>query len=115
MPWRTTSPMDQRRLFANDFRHSVFPFAELCARYGISRKTGYKWVERFLDGGDVASNGEALRLNGADESGSSYAMYRVSLQDRQPGVVSIDANLLVLLGLLAIAGALSALILAALV
>jgi transposase len=43
--------MEQRRLFINDYRHSVFPFAELCARYGISRKTGYKWVRRFLEGG----------------------------------------------------------------
>jgi len=23
------------------------PFAELCRRFGISRKTGYKWVERY--------------------------------------------------------------------
>jgi len=45
------SPVDQRRLFINDYRHSVFPFTELCERYGISRKTGYKWVGRFLEGG----------------------------------------------------------------
>lgn len=51
MPWRETSPMDQRRLFINDHRHSVFPFTELCARYGISRKTGYKWIARFEGGG----------------------------------------------------------------
>ena len=51
MPWRETSPMDQRRLFINDHRHSVFPFTELCARYGISRKTGYKWMARFGAGG----------------------------------------------------------------
>ena len=51
MPWRETSPMDQRRLFINDYRHSVFPFAELCARYGISRKTGYKWIARHGEGG----------------------------------------------------------------
>ena len=51
-------------------------------------------VERFLDSGDIAANGEALRLNGSDASGSSYAMYRVSMQAQQPGVVSIDANLL---------------------
>lgn len=51
MPWRATSPMDQRRLFINDHRHSVFPFTELCDRYGISRKTGYKWIARFEGGG----------------------------------------------------------------
>ena len=46
--------MDQRRLFINDHRHSVFPFTELCARYGISRKTGYKWIARFEGGGYLA-------------------------------------------------------------
>jgi PKD repeat protein len=51
-------------------------------------------VERFLDSGDIAGNGEALRLNGTDDSNSSYAMYRVSIQAAQPGVVSVDANLL---------------------
>src|SRR5690606_34012667 len=25
--------------------------ADLCREYGISRKTGYKWTQRFLDGG----------------------------------------------------------------
>lgn len=25
--------------------------AELCARYGISRKTGYKWLARFEESG----------------------------------------------------------------
>lgn len=51
-------------------------------------------IARFLEAGDVVANGEASRLNGTDDSGSSYAMYRVSLQDAQPGIVSIDANLL---------------------
>ncbi|UNM09247.1 MAG: PKD domain-containing protein [Planctomycetales bacterium] len=51
-------------------------------------------IQRFLESGDVAANGEASRLNGTDDSGTSYAMYRVSLQDEQPGIVSVDANLL---------------------
>lgn len=25
--------------------------AELCREFGVSRKTGYKWLQRFLDGG----------------------------------------------------------------
>ncbi|MEZ5337825.1 MAG: PKD domain-containing protein [bacterium] len=51
-------------------------------------------VERFLAGGDVADNAEASRINGTDASAASYAMYRVSLGGSQPGIVSIDANLL---------------------
>jgi len=61
MPWRESSPMDQKRLFITDYRHSVFPFAELCARYGISRKTGYKWVGRFLQGGYSALGDKSRR------------------------------------------------------
>jgi len=53
--------MDQKRLFITDYRHSVFPFAELCARYGISRKTGYKWVSRFLQGGYSALGDKSRR------------------------------------------------------
>ncbi|MCB1186082.1 hypothetical protein KDL29_02850 [bacterium] len=51
-------------------------------------------VERFLDSGDAADNLEATRLNGSDDSGTSYAMYRVSMSSEQPGIVSVDANLL---------------------
>ncbi|MEZ5339823.1 MAG: PKD domain-containing protein [bacterium] len=51
-------------------------------------------VERFLEAGDVTDNGEASRINGTDSSAASYAMYRVSMESAQPGVVSVDANLL---------------------
>lgn len=47
MPWRETSPMDQRIRFIADYRRDYATFAELCERYGVSRKTGYKWVERY--------------------------------------------------------------------
>jgi hypothetical protein len=50
-------------------------------------------VERFLESGDALDNLEATRLNGTDSSGSSYAMYRVSMGSAQPGIVSVDANL----------------------
>ena len=47
MPWKETSPMEERRRFIEDRRHGLYTMSELCARYGISRKTGYKWLERF--------------------------------------------------------------------
>lgn len=46
--------MDLRVQFAGEWRKDEIPFAELCRRYGISRKTGYKWVERYLDAGPAA-------------------------------------------------------------
>jgi transposase len=47
MPWKETSPMEQREKFIADLRFGLFSVLELCARYGVSRKTGYKWIERF--------------------------------------------------------------------
>lgn len=42
MAWMENSPMEQRARFIADDRLGLYTRAELCARYGISRKTGYK-------------------------------------------------------------------------
>ena len=47
MPWSETSPMNQRVRFIADYHHRLLTVAELCSLYGVSRKTGYKWIERF--------------------------------------------------------------------
>src|SRR6266705_985835 len=51
MPWSQMSPMDQKLQFIADYLREVFSVSELCERYGISRKTGYKWIERYLRNG----------------------------------------------------------------
>src|SRR6266704_3117823 len=51
MPWLETSPVEQRERFIRDQRLELYTMVELCARYGISRKTGYKWLARFEEAG----------------------------------------------------------------
>lgn len=51
MPWSELKPMDQRVLFIADYLRQLYCFRELCERFGISRKTGYKWVERYQSNG----------------------------------------------------------------
>src|SRR5262245_23589471 len=46
MPWRETSVMDERSRLVLEYRRGEIPMAELCRQAGVSRKTGYKWVER---------------------------------------------------------------------
>jgi putative transposase len=48
MPWEAVSVMDQREAFVRDCLASRFSVSDACRRYGISRKTGYKWLSRFL-------------------------------------------------------------------
>jgi len=54
MPWKETSPMDQKIQFIADFSKKRFSVTELCERYEISRKTGYKWIERYVEDGPGA-------------------------------------------------------------
>jgi putative transposase len=48
MPWSETSPMDQRTQFIADYLRGSLSTTDLCALYGVSRKTGYKWIDRYL-------------------------------------------------------------------
>jgi transposase InsO family protein len=45
--------MEQRQQFIADHRRALYSMSELCERYGISRKTGYKWLGRFEAEGRV--------------------------------------------------------------
>ena len=47
MPWSETTPMDERLQFVADVRRGSDEMTVLCRRYGISRKTGYKWLARY--------------------------------------------------------------------
>ncbi len=61
MPWNETSAMDQRMHFIADYLEDFFPFSELCRRYGISRPTGYKWVQRYVDTGAAGLMAQSRR------------------------------------------------------
>ncbi len=54
MPWLETAPMEQRERFIDDHRRGLYTMIELCARYAVSRKTGYKWLDRYDAGGCAA-------------------------------------------------------------
>lgn len=66
MPWRESCTMDQRVSFISDQRSGLWTMTELCERYEISRKTGYKWLERYrLEGpGGLADRSHVAREHG---------------------------------------------------
>jgi transposase InsO family protein len=51
MPWNEVDRMSLRNEFVELARREDWNFSELCRRYGISRKTGYKWLARYRQGG----------------------------------------------------------------
>src|SRR5436305_435604 len=61
MPWSTHTPMSQRLEFVVLATRAVIAFSELCRRFGVSRKTGYKWLNRYKIGGQDALEDHSRR------------------------------------------------------
>ena len=53
MPWNQESVVEQRLRFLLEVHHKEATISELCRRYQISRKTGYKWLQRYEKGGSI--------------------------------------------------------------
>jgi transposase InsO family protein len=51
MGWKGVTIMDQKMQFILECRDGFFSFSELCSQFGISRKTGYKWLDRYHEEG----------------------------------------------------------------
>ena len=54
MPWEATNPMKERTKFVlewerrwNEAEGGRINMAELCRMFGVSRQSGYTWVERY--------------------------------------------------------------------
>jgi len=48
MAWKETCRMEERFRFIEEFGGEVEPsLASVCRRYGVSRRTGYKWLRRY--------------------------------------------------------------------
>jgi putative transposase len=47
MIWRETCAMEERMRFVDAVVENTESFAAVCRRFGVSRKTGYKWLARY--------------------------------------------------------------------
>ena len=61
MPWSVMTPMSARREFIEDALRGLYSMMELCHRYGISRRVGYKWLDRFLRDGPAGLTDRSRR------------------------------------------------------
>ena len=84
MPWKEATAMSQRLEFVLLAMNADANFSQLCRDFGISRKTGYKWLMRFLEGGGVPGSLEdRSRRPHRSPSRTPAAVEEVVLQVRQ--------------------------------
>ncbi len=49
MPWKETHVIDERTMLISDYLNQELSLSEAARRRGISRKTAYKWIERYKE------------------------------------------------------------------
>ena len=85
MPWRETSPMEQRLEFVQEYESGLFTMTELAAEYGISRKTGYKWLERYEADGALGVRDRSRRPHSSPHATDADVMATlIRLRQRHP-------------------------------
>lgn len=85
MPWKTESVMDQRVEFVIRAEGGDESLAELCREYGISRPTGYQWLERYREVGSITGLAEHSRrpLNSPGRTDSTITAAVLALRDEK--------------------------------
>ena len=63
MTWQAHSVEDQRSEFVRLAHSRTIPIRELCRRFVISPKTGYKWLARAEQGGERLAELAAHRIH----------------------------------------------------
>lgn len=83
MPWESKTVEDLRKEFVIAAQNSS-NFSSLCREFGISRKTGYKWIERY-NTGESLSDKSRSPLNIANKTPDDIEELIVSLRIDNPG------------------------------
>lgn len=61
MPWKAVAVEMLRKEFVKLVQQKKESVAELCRRFGISRKSGYKWIDRYSEEGDAGLTDRSRR------------------------------------------------------
>ena len=84
MPWKAESVMDQRVEFVLRAREGEESIAALCRDYGISRPTGYLWLQRYYEVGSVNGLAEHSRrpLHSPQRTAAAVEAAVLALRDK---------------------------------
>jgi transposase InsO family protein len=99
MPWKDVSLLSQREEFVLLSRHEGAAISQLCRRFGVSRKTGYKWLGRFAESGRAGLSDRSRRPHRSPEQTTVELEQKVlALRDAHPawGGRKLHARLLAL-------------------
>ena len=68
MPWKEGRILDQRLQFLSSYQKEEMSVADLCRQYGISRPTGYRWINRYNEIGPEGLVDRSRRPHGCSHA-----------------------------------------------
>lgn len=85
MPWQERSIMSERLEFLHLAMQPDAHLTRLCQRFGISRKTGYKWLERYAALGPAGLDDQSRRpYTSPTQTPAEVEELVLALRDRHP-------------------------------
>jgi transposase InsO family protein len=99
MPWKEQTIVSERIEFVSMVKKGAIPIREICRRYGVSHKTGYKWLERFEEAGEKGLADLSRRPQSSPkQTPDAMEQVVISLRQKHPvwGGRKLNARLLAL-------------------
>ena len=96
MPWKETCAMNERQRFIEAWLQPGRNITQLCQRFHIARKTGHKWINRFIaEGSPGLIDRSRIRLTQSHQTPEAVVAQILELKHRHPdwGPVTIDSVL----------------------
>jgi transposase InsO family protein len=82
MPWKESDVLKERMQFVTEWESEDWSLAELCREYGVTRSTGYKWLNRYEGSGPEGLQDQS-RAPHAHPNETSEAMEQAILEVRE--------------------------------
>lgn len=99
MPWKELSLMSLRLEFVHHVQSEIVPFRTVCNRFGVSPKTGYKWVHRYHAEGISGLQDRSRRpVTSPNRTPAEYEALALHVRRKHPawGARKIHARLIAL-------------------
>ena len=80
MPWKASSLVQQRQKFIDEYMREEESVSELARRFEISRKTAYKWIDRFLAGCELTDRSRRPSVESARRADRDRGLHRGSAE-----------------------------------
>src|ERR1700677_4974940 len=92
MPWKESRIVDQRLQFLSSYQQKEMSLSDLCREFGVSRPTGYRWINRYKEVGPEGLLDRSRKPHGCSHATSEAAENAILALRSAPELGSTEAK-----------------------